>query len=78
MIQGMVDGLAAKLKDDPKNIEGWARLIRSYVVLNQRDKAADALGTGLKTFPADGAEGQQLLALAKDLGLPAPGEGNGQ
>ncbi len=82
MIRGMVDSLAAKLKDDPRNIEGWVRLIRSYVVLDQRDKAADALGTGLKTFPADGAEGQQLLALAKELGLSAPGpaaaEGEGQ
>ncbi|SIR15450.1 cytochrome c-type biogenesis protein CcmH [Rhizobium sp. RU20A] len=72
MIRGMVDSLAARLKDDPKNFEGWARLIRSYVVLDQRDKAAEALGTGLKTFPADGAEGQQLLALAQELGLSAP------
>ena len=70
MIRGMVDSLDAKLKEDPKNFEGWMRLIRSYVVLNDRDRALDALKRGLTAFPADGGEGQQLLALAKELGLP--------
>jgi len=70
MIRGMVDSLDAKLKEDPKNFEGWMRLIRSYVVLNDRDRAVDALKRGLTAFPADGGEGQQLLALAKELGLP--------
>ncbi|MFS8044744.1 c-type cytochrome biogenesis protein CcmI [Rhizobium sp. BR 314] len=70
MIRGMVESLDAKLKDDPKNFEGWMRLIRSYAVLNDRNRAADALKRGLAAFPADGGEGQQLLALAKELGLP--------
>ncbi len=70
MIRGMVDSLDAKLKEDPKNFEGWMRLIRSYAVLNDRERAADALKRGLAAFPADGGEGQQLLALAKELGLP--------
>jgi cytochrome c-type biogenesis protein CcmH len=70
MIRGMVDSLDAKLKEDPKNFEGWMRLIRSYVVLNDRDRAVDALKRGLTAFPADGGEGQQLLALARELGLP--------
>ncbi|MGY5802965.1 c-type cytochrome biogenesis protein CcmI [Rhizobium sp. LEGMi12c] len=70
MIRGMVDSLDAKLKEDPKNFEGWMRLIRSYAVLNDRERAADALKRGLVAFPADGGEGQQLLALAKELGLP--------
>ncbi|MFJ6322522.1 MULTISPECIES: c-type cytochrome biogenesis protein CcmI [unclassified Rhizobium] len=70
MIRGMVESLDAKLKDDPKNFEGWMRLIRSYAVLNDRERAADALKRGLAAFPAEGGEGQQLLALAKELGLP--------
>ncbi|MBB3454006.1 cytochrome c-type biogenesis protein CcmH [Rhizobium sp. BK313] len=70
MIRGMVESLDAKLKEDPRNFEGWMRLIRSYAVLNDKDRAVDALKRGLKTFPADGGEGQQLLALAKELGLP--------
>ena len=69
----MVDSLADKLKDDPNNFEGWMRLVRSYAVLGQKDKAADALKQGLAAFPADGSEGKQLLALAGELGLKADG-----
>ncbi len=73
MIQGMVDSLSGKLKENPANFEGWMRLVRSYVVLDQKDKAADALAQGLAAFPADGAEGKQLLALADELGLKPSG-----
>ncbi|MCA1489722.1 c-type cytochrome biogenesis protein CcmI [Sinorhizobium alkalisoli] len=74
MIRGMVDSLAARLKDDPANLEGWLRLVRSYVVLDQRDKAEDALRQGLKEFPAKGDEGKQLLSVGRELGLDAGGE----
>lgn len=73
MIEGMVGSLAEKLKADPKNFEGWMRIIRSYSVLGQKDKAADALKQGLAVFPADGSEGKQLLALASELGLAPDG-----
>jgi cytochrome c-type biogenesis protein CcmH len=69
MIRGMVDSLDAKLRENPDNFEGWMRLIRSYAVLNDKDKAADALKRGLVAFPAEGGQGQQLLALAKELGV---------
>ena len=69
MIRGMIDSLDAKLRDDPNNFEGWLRLIRSYAVLNDKDRAADALKRGLSAFPAKGEQGQQLLALAKELGV---------
>ncbi len=36
----MVDALAERLKDDPKNAEGWAMLARSYTVIGRH---ADAL-----------------------------------
>lgn len=39
-IRGMVSTLAAQLKADPENAEGWARLLRSYDVLH--DDAAKA------------------------------------
>jgi cytochrome c-type biogenesis protein CcmH len=70
MIRGMVETLDAKLKQDPDNFEGWLRLIRSYAVLNDRDRARDALKRGLAAFPAAGGQGQQLLALARELDLP--------
>ncbi|MGQ3211642.1 c-type cytochrome biogenesis protein CcmI [Shinella sp.] len=75
MIAGMVESLATKLQDDPNNFEGWTRIIRSYVVLDQRSKAEAALQTALKTFPADSENGKQLLALARDLSISAEGGG---
>lgn len=73
MIAGMVENLAAKLQEDPANFEGWMRIIRSYVVLDQRPKAEAALQTALKTFPADSENGKQLLALARDLSISVEG-----
>lgn len=75
MIAGMVESLAAKLQENPDNIEGWTRIIRSYVVLDQRPKAEAALQTALKTFPAASENGKQLLALARDLSISAEGSG---
>jgi cytochrome c-type biogenesis protein CcmH len=51
------------------------RIIRSYVVLDQRPKAEAALRTALKTFPAGSENGEKLLALAKDLSISAEGGG---
>ena len=75
MIAGMVENLAVKLQENPDNFEGWMRIIRSYVVLDQRPKAEAALQTALKTFPADSENGKQLLALARDLSISAEGSG---
>jgi cytochrome c-type biogenesis protein CcmI len=40
MIESMVNGLAARLDDDPTNAADWARLIRARQVLGQTDEAA--------------------------------------
>lgn len=69
MIRGMVASLDARLKEDPNNFEGWMRLVRSYAMLKDMDRAQAALRDGLKAFPAAGAQGQQLVAMAKELGL---------
>jgi cytochrome c-type biogenesis protein CcmH len=71
MIRGMVDSLDAKLTENPDNLDGWLRLVRSYMVLNDKDHAMAALKRGLAAFPADGEKGKQLLALARELGLSA-------
>lgn len=73
MIRGMVESLDAKLAADPNNFEGWMRLVRSYAVLNDKDRAAGALKRGLAAFPASGEQGRQLLALAKELGIATEG-----
>jgi cytochrome c-type biogenesis protein CcmH len=39
-------------------------------VLNDRDKALDALKRGLAAFPPDSDNGKALIALAREVGLP--------
>lgn len=73
MIRTMVESLDAKLTADPDNFEGWMRLVRSYAVLNDKDRAADALKRGLAAFPASGDQGRQLLALAREFGIATEG-----
>ena len=37
MINAMVDGLAARLKDNPGDVEGWIKLLKARAVLGQTD-----------------------------------------
>ncbi len=73
MISGMVESLDGKLRQQPDNFEGWMRLVRSYAMLNNEDKAKEALRNGLKAFPPGGEQGKKLLALAQQLGINADG-----
>ena len=41
-IDEMVEALAARLREDPENIEGWSMLGRTYVILQRFDDAANA------------------------------------
>lgn len=74
MIRTMVDSLDSRLKHDPNNIEGWKRLVRSYAMLQQPDRAAEALHRGLAAFPADTENGKALIALARELGVNEEGD----
>ncbi len=73
MVAGMVESLDARLKENPDNFEGWMRLVRSYAMLKNDEKARQALADGLKAFPPAGEQGKQLLALAQQLGVNAKG-----
>ncbi len=42
MIRGMVERLAARLKDNPDDAEGWRMLARSYEVLGETEKMKEA------------------------------------
>ena len=53
MILTMVGNLAARLEQQPDDVEGWARLGRSYMVLKEPQKARDAYGRALKLKPDD-------------------------
>lgn len=43
MIRSMVEGLAARLEDEPDAAVGWRRLARAYQVLGEAEKAEEAL-----------------------------------
>jgi cytochrome c-type biogenesis protein CcmH len=67
MIQGMVDGLEAKLKANPSDVDRWIMLMRSRMTLGETAKAAQALKDGVAANPA--AAGR-LKAQAQMLGVP--------
>ncbi|WP_304502377.1 c-type cytochrome biogenesis protein CcmI [Aurantimonas sp. HBX-1] len=71
MIQGMVAQLADRLAAQPDDVEGWKRLIRSYRVLGEDDRAGEAFRTASRTFAADSAAGREIAALGTELGLAA-------
>jgi cytochrome c-type biogenesis protein CcmH len=60
MIESMVERLAARLEQQPDDAEGWARLGRSYMVLNQPAKARDAYTRAVKLRPDDAALSRAL------------------
>ncbi len=53
MIGGMVSQLAAKLEANPADTEGWLKLGRAYLVMNDPDKSADAFDRAAKLKPTD-------------------------
>jgi cytochrome c-type biogenesis protein CcmH len=69
MIEGMVASLAQRLESQPDDPEGWARLIRSYVVLNRSGEARDALSRARAALAAKPDELAKLASLAQSLGL---------
>lgn len=50
MIEGMVAGLDARLREDPDDLEGWLRLIRSYGVLGRETDRQDAIERAREAF----------------------------
>jgi cytochrome c-type biogenesis protein CcmH/NrfG len=70
-IQSMVDGLAHRLERSPRDVEGWARLMRSRVVLGEREVAAAAFRKALEIFKDEPAASGKLMAAATELGLKA-------
>ena len=72
MIQGMVSRLATRLDQKGGTAEEWVRLIRSYGVLQQADKAKAALATARKAHGGDPKAKADLDAIALEFKLDAP------
>ena len=69
MIEGMVQGLAERLKKDGRDLAGWQRLIRAYSVMGRKADAVAALGKARDTFKAEPQSLDALKILAQSLGL---------
>ncbi len=69
MIDGMVEGLAKKLAANPRDADGWVRLLRSRMVLGQRDQAVRDLAVARKALAADGAALGKVNAAAVQFGV---------
>lgn len=69
MIEGMVAALSARLETAPGDADGWARLVRSFMVLGRPGDARDALGRARTALANDAAGLAAVEATARDAGL---------
>ena len=66
-IRSMVDGLAARLEEEPGDLEGWLRLGQARAVLGEPDAARDAWGRALALLPEGDERRAEVEAAMADL-----------
>lgn len=69
MIRGMVDRLAARLKQNGSDVEGWLRLARAYMVLKEPDNVRTARDDARRALAANEADLRKLNEGLKALGI---------
>jgi cytochrome c-type biogenesis protein CcmH len=74
MIEGMVNRLSERLHRDGADVDGWLRLVRSYMVLGEPDKARAAVVDARRALAGDADKLRQL----DDLLWKVEGQGNAQ
>jgi cytochrome c-type biogenesis protein CcmH len=73
MVRSMVDGLAARLEQQPDDIEGWRMLGRSWAVLGDPAKSAEAFAQAARRLPDDvAAQVDYATALLAEQSLDQP------
>jgi len=68
-IRGMVQRLADRLRQDGSDVDGWIRLVRSYMVLGEPDKARAAVADARRALANDADKLRRLDEGAKSLGV---------
>ena len=69
MAQGMVDRLASRLEQSPRDLEGWIKLMRSRQVLGETEGAQETFRFALDVFKDSPSEQERISAAARELGL---------
>lgn len=69
MIRSMVEGLASRLAENPNDPEGWIRLIRSRLVLGEKDVAQASYRKAQEVFASDPITLSQLQTAVREMGL---------
>jgi cytochrome c-type biogenesis protein CcmH len=69
MVRGMVERLAERLTREGSDVEGWLRLVRAYMVLGDRDKAASAANDARRALANEPDKLRRVEELAQGLGL---------
>lgn len=64
-VRGMVDGLAARLRENPDDPEGWVRLVRAYAVLGERENRDGALAQARARYAGQAEVLRQLEEAAR-------------
>ena len=70
MVAGMVNGLAERLAQSPRDEAGWIKLMRSRMVLGQSEAAAKDLETAKRAFGTETDVVNRLTDAARALGVP--------
>jgi cytochrome c-type biogenesis protein CcmH len=68
-IEGMVEGLAARLGKDGSDLAGWLRLVRAYKVMGRDEAAVAALARARQAMAGNGSALAELEQLARTLGI---------
>jgi cytochrome c-type biogenesis protein CcmH len=69
MIHAMVDRLAARLRQDGSDVDGWIQLVRSYLVLSETENARAAIAAARRTLAGDPDKLRRLDEEANSLGV---------
>jgi cytochrome c-type biogenesis protein CcmH len=69
MIQGMVDRLASRLDQSPRDVDGWIKLMRSRKVLGETEAAEQTFRFALDVFKDAPREQEQIASAARELEL---------
>lgn len=68
-VAAMVDRLAARLKENGKDLDGWIRLARAYKVLGRESDAEGAIASARQNFSGDPSSLDAIEKSAESLGL---------